>query len=439
MNPGRQSGQALIVMLAFLGVLTGGFILVFNVGQTVNDKMKLVSAADAAAYSAALWEARSLNFQSYLNRGIVANEVAIAQLVSLRSWSAYLKRTTNNVALVSQWVPPLAVPIRALARGWEAVDRGLQNGLPPLESGVSRWNVDVLENAQSVAHQQALISAADLVSKVALANESRAEVTEATRILQVRNGAEWQDRFTTRYRRGSGELRRFTDLLLSSRDGFSRARRGDLLPAASPVQVSRRGGTDLLGEYSWRGVDTLSTHIDLFFIDQEIPMGWGAAEQRRLPVARRGEHGGSLRTNPRASRLAQRTMTPSPLYRGVPEIRDIGRPQVRDARTLAYSVALKLPQSKIASADRLLLPAGLQMLNGASVGVGPNFAADGLHALSSAEIYFQRPVERLDSRREYASLFSPYWQARLSGLPAGTRSLTAPLRGLTIDPLAVLP
>jgi hypothetical protein len=66
------------------------------------------------------------------------------------------------------------------------------------------------------------------------------------------------------------------------------------------VQLARRGGTDLVGEYSWRAVDTLSVHIDLLLDSQEIPIGWGAAEQRRLPQARRGEHGGSLRRNPRA-------------------------------------------------------------------------------------------------------------------------------------------
>ncbi len=129
-----HSGQALVVMLAFMGVLTGAFVLVFNVGQTVNDKMKLVNAADAAAYSAAQWEARSLNYQAYLNRAIVANEVAIAQLVSLRSWSTYLRRTTTNVSLVAQWVPPLAAPMRALAQGWQAVDSGLQRE-PPTAGG----------------------------------------------------------------------------------------------------------------------------------------------------------------------------------------------------------------------------------------------------------------------------------------------------------------
>jgi hypothetical protein len=335
-----HSGQALVVMLAFMAVLTSAFVLVFNVGQTVNDKIKLVNAADAAAYSAALWEARSLNYQAYLNRAIVANEVAIAQLVSLRSWSRYLRRTTTNAALVAQWVPPLAAPMRALEQGWQAVDVSLQRGLPPMEAMISRWNVDVLQNAQSVAHQQALISAADLVSNVARDNEPRAEVTEATRVLQVRNGAVWQDRFTTRYRRGSGELRRFTDLLQSSRDGFTRSRGGDLLPAGSLVQVSRRGGTDLLGEYSWRGVDTLSTHINLLVTEQEVPIGWGSAEQRRLPVVRRGEHGGSLRSNPRASRLAVRELVPLQQYRGVPEIRDVVRPNVRHTNP-CYTVALQ--------------------------------------------------------------------------------------------------
>src|SRR5687768_11185185 len=73
-----QSGQALIAMFALLTGMLGGFVLLFNAGQVVNDKIRLTNATDAAAYSAAQWEARSLNYQAYLNRAIVANEVAIA-------------------------------------------------------------------------------------------------------------------------------------------------------------------------------------------------------------------------------------------------------------------------------------------------------------------------------------------------------------------------
>src|SRR6187402_3970243 len=151
------SGQASVFVLAMVASLVTAFAVSFGAGQLVNDKMRLVNAADAAAYSAAQWEARSLNIQSYLNRAIVANEVAIAQLVSLRSWSRYVNTVTTNVDRVARYVPYLGAPIRALERGWDAIDRALDTGLPPLEQALSVWNAEVLANAQGVAHQQAAL------------------------------------------------------------------------------------------------------------------------------------------------------------------------------------------------------------------------------------------------------------------------------------------
>src|SRR5438552_2904400 len=127
--------------LAFLASVMLAWVLVFNTGQVVNAKLRLNAAADAAAYSAAAWEARSLNYQAYLNRGIVANEVAIAQLVSLRSWSAYVERLLQNVSLVSNLIPPLGRVLHVIERGWHALDTGVQKGAPPLESGLSRLDV----------------------------------------------------------------------------------------------------------------------------------------------------------------------------------------------------------------------------------------------------------------------------------------------------------
>jgi hypothetical protein len=46
-------------------------------------------------------QARSLNLQAYMNRAIVTNEVAIAQSVSLRSWSDYLKQTVQDINTVT--------------------------------------------------------------------------------------------------------------------------------------------------------------------------------------------------------------------------------------------------------------------------------------------------------------------------------------------------
>ena len=149
-----QAGQALAFLLMVMAALLGGLLFVFDSGQVVAAKVRLLGAADAAAYSAAVWQARSLNFQSYMNRAIVANEVAIAQLVSLQSWSAYMNQVLQKTSTLSAVVPPLAVQMQALARGWRTVDQGLQRALPRLEAAASRWNADVLANAERVAASQ---------------------------------------------------------------------------------------------------------------------------------------------------------------------------------------------------------------------------------------------------------------------------------------------
>jgi hypothetical protein len=433
-----HSGQALVVMLAFMAVLTAAFIMVFNVGQVVNDKIKLTNAADAAAYSAAQWEARSLNYQAYLNRAIVANEVATAQLVSLRSWSQYVDRLTTNADRITRYIPPLAAPMRALAQGWGRINAGVQQALPPMESALSVWNTRSLAMAQAVAHQQALLAAEDLVRQVSTANEPRARVSDATRILQVQNGEIWQHRFTERSQRGSSDLARFTRLLMDSRDGFTRSRRNDLPITLPLLSIPRRGGTDLLGEYSWRGVDTLSVHLDLPLNHIETPVGWGAGEQRRRVVNQRGDHGGSLRRNPRASRQALRGIRIDEGYQGVPEIRDVVNADGPGARTLKYSVALQMSSSAVLTADRLFLPGGLATFEGGAESVAPQLSAGTLHAIGSAEIYFQRPTERADGREEYPSLFNPYWQARLTVTSSAERQVTAAARGLGVDPFGVL-
>ena len=83
----RQRGQA----LAFIGVTTVvvllGLLLLYNVAQLTTQKMKLQNTADAAAYSGAVTEARDYNFTAYANRAMIANQVAVAQIVGLRSWA----------------------------------------------------------------------------------------------------------------------------------------------------------------------------------------------------------------------------------------------------------------------------------------------------------------------------------------------------------------
>ena len=77
----RQRGQVLVWTLATAAACVAVFLAVYGVGQANIEKQKVVNTADAAVYSAAMMEARTLNFEAYVNRSIVANEVVIAQVV----------------------------------------------------------------------------------------------------------------------------------------------------------------------------------------------------------------------------------------------------------------------------------------------------------------------------------------------------------------------
>ena len=438
MSRHRSAGQALVPALGFAALLAALLLWIVGLGQTVNDKIRLHTAADAAAYSAAQWQARALNFQAYTNRAIVANEVAIAQWVSLRSWSQYLQQTLGNTAAIGRYVPPVAASLQALARGWSAVNSGIQSSLPLVETAISRWNVDVLAMSQAIAHQQALIGSAELVTQVAQYHDPRIEVASGTRLLQVANANGWQNRLTARYRRGTGELSRVAQWVMDSRDGFSADRRNNLLFSNPLLRLPKRGGTDLLQERTWRGMDSLSLHINYFFGSSEVPYGWGAAETRLQSVSSRGDHGGSWSDNYRATRNAERALSARSGYAGLPEVRDVVQPQRQQDLRLTYSVALSLAQQQLWSPAKQVT-AALQMPDGNALPLDYALPGEALHALSSAEVYFQRPIARVDGRHEYPSLLSPYWQAHLIPISASVRSVTAASRGVALDPYAVLP
>jgi competence protein ComGC len=94
----RQKGQALVLAVVCMLVFVIGVLVLFNTGQIVNKKVQLNNTADAAAYSAAVQQARAYNLIAYLNRAQVANEVATAQMVSIHSWMNFAISGTDHFA-----------------------------------------------------------------------------------------------------------------------------------------------------------------------------------------------------------------------------------------------------------------------------------------------------------------------------------------------------
>lgn len=436
-RPRREGGQVLALLLLLLAALLGSLLFVFNSGQIVAAKLRLVGAADAAAYSAAQAQARALNFQAYMNRAVVANEVAIAQWVSLRSWSGYMKQVLDAAGTVGALVPPLAAPMQSLAHSWDSIDRGLQRALPPLEAAASAWNVEVLSRAGSVADAQGVAVADSLAQQVALENLPELGSDGFGREFSAGNALQWRN-FTATYGRIGDGRARLREVVMDSRDGFTRER-GWTLGLPPLLALRKRGGTDLIGYESWRGMDTLALRVAALFGTREQPLAWQAAEDRRSVAPGRGVHGGSYRDNPRSSSYAARAITVRTGYRGLPAYRDVRLTRRQDQPSLRYELELHQAAGTIATSDLVLNGAATVLPNEEVKVALPAYHSGRVYALSAAQVAFQRPVGRSDRRRELASLFNPYWQARLAPVSRAQRMLAAAAHGGSGDPYLGLP
>jgi hypothetical protein len=161
LHPENQRGQALVFSLITLTVVILVALVTFNVGQQVLAKMRLQNAADAAVYSAVQAQARDYNFSAYTNRAMVANQVAVAQVVGLTSWGRNFNKTyTSEFTWVPETLTALGGPLAEwlwdtpwninskIASGFQKAMDTTGKVLAPLLDGL----IAALSNAQMIYH-----------------------------------------------------------------------------------------------------------------------------------------------------------------------------------------------------------------------------------------------------------------------------------------------
>ena len=141
----QQSGQAivLVLLLAVIGVIST--IALVSTGMLTSEKMQMQNAADATAYSVSVLEARDLNYGAYMNRAMVANEVAIGQMVSSASWSKLRKDEVTNLKLIGaalNGIPYIGQALSGALNGYASVINftatGASKVVDPLSKAISK-------------------------------------------------------------------------------------------------------------------------------------------------------------------------------------------------------------------------------------------------------------------------------------------------------------
>lgn len=416
----HEGGQAAVFAVLTLPVVALVILFLFNAGQLSGEKMRLRNTADAAAYSGALVEARELNFMAYTNRAMVANQVAVAQMVSMVSWTAYLHRTADNIATVTSWIPV----VNAITRAVEQAAQYAENYTTRVaDIGITAENylLEGLYESQEKVHLASTYTVADTVKRVVQLNDSKARLSTFSVGALAQHGVEWFN-LLKQYDDSKG-LQRFADVTMASRDGFSRERSETLfnIPGFVHVRLEKRGGTELQNAKTWSGIDTLALHLSwpclkggffkhLSTCRSELPIGWGAAQSGDEADFLPGDYGRSEPDNPETTDIAIRyAKTGIGTYDGIRPYYDFSDLSTPHYSTPGLLIEVSKPADAIRTSSRVGMGAGRLRLDDGE-------ANDEMTVLAKAEAYFQRPDDRwprADGKEEYGNLFNPYWQAHL--------------------------
>jgi hypothetical protein len=381
-------------------IASGVLAMMFNTGQKITERSQVANAADAAAYSGAVWTARHLNFMAYTNRAMIANHAAVGHFVSYVSWIRYINDSIDYIDRITRFIPYVGQyvdVVQAVASQIrEVTEQAAQVAVPAIDGWNANFRAAQAEAQASLAldHLNALMQHTAQAYDPAILINDRGElgampdelrgVVELQLIGQLASVPLFVQRYAAGNDRGS-----ISDLIAASLRTNSdtqhwiagqRGWREDLLA----VQIRKQGSTvhaQTDSSANWRATDQLQYRTRGLF-------GWG----------------GWRRIGTRASTASATQFDAD--YAGVPAYYNVaGDPGEHSLRVAA--IATKR-QSRIATADLF----------------GMNAGNEPLAVAATARVEFRRPrgsafTPLPSDRDEYANLFNPFWDARLVPVESG--------------------
>lgn len=444
-NLSNQKGQALILMLAFTLILSISMIYLFNTSQLLAERTQAKVLADHAAYNTAIKQAQLLNANAYMNKAKIANQLATAQAVSVASWAKHFEPMPQHTQAVNL-IPVVGPQVQ------QAITLA-SNSVQPLADLAAPTILVNNRATETISLQQNLLNSTSIIpiqqvhkdtidkSSIGAGFESRPLITASQYAVNPLGGS-----FIKRYSGNSLDpsigRARLKDVILASRDDFTRERRAksidDLKIPVFKNRLEARGGTELSNDLNqWKGVDTFSHHYRFWktrkwrlpkLTWREDQMGYGSAVVRDSgtgdnDTSNNAGYNYANRNNDASKRSHQYTPLWDSRRNRTMNAGESGVPQFWDLETQVLTQSEPtLPTSIRVSkrGNRLDTTSGVSNLQ---VGDKLNIISkDDVTAVSTAEAYFERPIQDRQGRPTYfnqnrlekASLLNPYWQVRLT-------------------------
>lgn len=435
-----QKGQAMVFVLIMFVIIGLGIAYVFNAGMLSNEKSRLQNTVDASAYSAAAVHAKDLNFKAYTNRTMVANQIAIAQMISMVSWVRFAEHFFDNVDLVKNFVPGFGDNFGTASDDLDGIIEDVTDGAAIAISLTDALN-ETISEAQVTMHEATVNIARETIVDVA---EQQDPLVDTNLLAFIDVGLP-KNRFTKRYAPQPSRTERmdeFREVTLNSRDGFTKRRTYTYLSEMDgnpTVELQRAGGAELIGNseigepnyYTWVALDTLEMKTKetilgkddevLGIIETDTPIGHGGAQtgHETCFFACHGtdQWGDSWNINYDTSQsAAEDAILPvvgqftglKPFY----DVIDSGL-VANESEKMGMTLLFTKPYENIKTARKI--PYGVE---GSSTDLESktSMIENKMYAVAKSTAYFARPTIR-KGNREYGNLYNPYWQPKLTKIP----------------------
>ncbi|MCL2644027.1 MAG: hypothetical protein FWD51_01035 [Betaproteobacteria bacterium] len=455
----RQCGQAIYLGLAAIVFLSLMTYAAFNISQMTHAKTQTMNAADAGAYTAATVVARDLNFMAYSNRAMVANHAVIGQLVSLASLSQMIYLAADDIATISgvlKYIPGIGAIFGALESAFKGIKTAIEDFiLPGLETLANGQNLLIrgISKMQLLVHGATAKDVSEAVEKVIKANDPELEwaVTDIGGLATASNIGAGVETFFGKFSKqvpstDSAGLGRMREVVNLSRDGFTIERNWLEIPGFEipfffkfNTQYLFGGGTQLSEDNkTWMGVDGFEfiyktwkcsktgcywkTGYVQMWLTGEVAGSSDADDWAQL------SHG-DLTSGAHSKAHGNRKFKMQNTYSGIQPYQELTtlKPGDRSDDSPTYTVLVYKPVQSNST------PNATQTFNTTDAN-NPFHLEEGrarIYGVAASQVYFRRPAANdndptagnslpntLYAKGTYATLFAPYWQARLKDLPS---------------------
>lgn len=414
-------GSVLVLSLGFASILSLGLLLYLSVSGVLHDKTRGQHLADMAALSVSTWQAQTLNYQAYANRAIIANELMMAQTLSLLSYVQHVETLTQQTAtLASVWpgFREFAQTLHATATAAREVSLLSARAEIPFRSGFTHA---LMASQQALHRTLTPFAAQGLVNEVVWSADKR----YFGQTLTVPGNPSF---YWSVSKANEQQAAKNADFLEASLDGYSQDRSFDQSAWFFPnVGCVPRQASHLLGRLvregrtrldeargGWVARDTLSLHrwrargwLRLCRGTAELwPLSWG--ESSAVSGEPEIPSGMQATRNPGATAQASLTAARIDGYLGLTRLHHLSEDRQGVQQTFRVPVAVRLHDEKSPSLQIL------QRLTGGSKAQASGIPVLWTLSIGLTEFRPPRGEERSLAVVDGTTHLYPFWHARLA-------------------------